>query len=286
MPARAPLVARFGGIGLWLQAPETGGCPVAGVLGRAVAAVDVAVGAGIGSVWVSESPPAPHLGGYGALGSHGGVPYEAYSLLGALAVRTERVHLGVVADGAERRAPSILTKIVTGVDVISHGRGVLALDGDCTSDADAERLLEALTVCRSVLVDEHPTYAGRIYSIDNAVNRPAPVQPGGVPIVVFLHGEGPGRAAELEVVARLADAVVVDGGPDGVRDACHAVAARAYDREGGVPVEVLGRTPVGPTGVDLADRVGAMRSAGAAGCLVATPYPWDAGPVADVASNW
>ena len=91
---------------------------------------------------------------------------------------------------------------------------------------------------RAVLVDEHPTFAGRIYAIDDAVNRPAPVQPGGVPIVVFVHGDGPARAALLGEAARLADAVAVDGGPDGVRAARDAVESRPGDGHG--RAEVLG----------------------------------------------
>ena len=174
---------------------------------------------------------------------------------------------------------------MTGVDVISHGRGVLALDGDCTSDADAERLSEALTVCRAVLVDELPTYAGRIYSVDAAVNRPAPVQAGGVPIVVFLHGEGPGRAPLLDVAARLADAVVVDGGPDAVRDACRSVAARADARgRTGRGVEVLGRVDLAPD--DDGSVVASIRSAGAVGCLVGLPFPWDPALVGAAAALW
>jgi alkanesulfonate monooxygenase SsuD/methylene tetrahydromethanopterin reductase-like flavin-dependent oxidoreductase (luciferase family) len=246
------------------------------VLELAAAAVSAAERTGIDSLWVSESPE--------PVGS--ATPYEPYSLLGALAVRSDRVHLGVVADGTERRPPSILAKIVTGVDVISHGRGVLALDGDATSEADAERLSEALTVCRSVLVDEHPTYAGRIYSIEDAVNRPAPVQDGGVPVVVHLHGEGPGRAALLDVAARLADAVVVDGGADGAAEACRAVGARGDGSRPDGPVQVLGRVRAGSATDGSAAAVAGIRRAGATGCLVGLPFPWDPGAVAGLASTW
>ncbi len=279
MTASPATPARFGGVGLWLEPPAAG---TLGVLDRAADASAACERAGLGSLWVSESPGPP---GAGTL-------YEAYSLLGALAVRSERVRLGVVAEGTERRAPSILAKIVTGVDVISHGRGVLALDGDCTTGSDAERLSEALIVSRAVLVDELPTYAGRIYSVDGAVNRPAPVQSGGVPIVVFLHGSGPGRGAMFDVAARTADAVVVDGGADGVRDACRYLGDRAGERSEPLgPLEVLGRTEAGADGSGAigrptADEVGAIRRAGATGCLVGLPYPWDPEPIAAASATW
>jgi len=248
-----------------------------GILQHAAAAVEAAERVGIGTVWVSESP-AP---------SGPATPYEAYSLLGALAVSSERARLGVVADRGERRPPSILGKIVTGVDVISHGRAVLGLDGDCNSAADAERLSEALIVCRAVLVDEHPTYAGRIYSIDDAVNRPAPVQIGGVPLVVFLHGHGPGREPLLDVAARLADAVVVDGGADDVAEACGAVDARADDgdRPQGA-VEVIGLIGTGGLPAGTPDAVAAVRAAGADGCIVGIPFPWDPTAVEALARTW
>jgi len=278
MPSTPPAPPRLGGTALWLEAPSAPTRTGAdGVLGSAVAAVAAAERAGIGTVWVSESPVA---GGTAT-------PYEAYSLLGALATTSERARLGVIADRGERRAPSILAKIVTGVDVISHGRSVLGLDGDCSSPTDAERLSEALTVCRAVLVDDHPTYAGRIYSVDDAVNRPAPVQAGGVPLVVFLRGDGPGREPLLDVAARLADAVVVDGGAVVVAEACAAVAARADagDRPQGA-AEVLGRIgSVGPVAAAV-DAVADVRAAGAGGCLVGIPFPWDPRDVEAVASAW
>ncbi len=102
MPARVPHPGRFAGVGVWLEAPDAD--PRDEVLAHASAAAGAADEAGLGSVWVSESgadttgPDAPT------------VPYEAYSLLGALAVRSRRVHLGVVADrgraaGARRSWP-------------------------------------------------------------------------------------------------------------------------------------------------------------------------------------
>jgi len=153
--------------------------------------------------------------------------------------------------------------------------------------ADAERLSEALTVCRSVLVDEHPTFAGRIYSVDDAVNRPAPVQAGGVPLVVFLHGDGPGWAPLLDVAARLADAVVVDGGADAVAEVRRTVGIRADrgDRPDG-SVEVLARIDSDGGEPGAADAVAGVQAAGADGCLVGIPYPWDPTAVEPLATTW
>jgi len=276
MPGRAPHHGNFDRLGLWLEPPTDGSAPATNVVDLAAAAVAAAEAAGIGSVWVSApgGPVGP------------ATPYEVYALLGALAVRSDRVHLGAVVDGVERRAPSILAKIVTGVDVISHGRAVLALGGDASSDDGAQRLSEALAVCRSVLEDEHPTFRGRFYAIEDAVNRPAPVQSGGVPLVVHLRTDGPGQAALLDVAARLADAVTVDGGTDGVVEACRVVAGHGGDHRPDGSCAVLGRIPSSSAAGGPAAAVARIRSAGATGCLVGMPFPWDPDAVADVASLW
>jgi alkanesulfonate monooxygenase SsuD/methylene tetrahydromethanopterin reductase-like flavin-dependent oxidoreductase (luciferase family) len=164
--------------------------------------------------------------------------YEAYSLLGALAIRTSSIRLGAWPDLLEIRAPSVLSKIVTTVDVVSKGRGTvtLACDSNDFGPKDVERLEEQLVLCRSMLEDERPTWAGRFYTIDGAVNRPRPVQSGGVPIVVRIVGRDPVAApmgAEiLRVAAAHADAVVVAGGPDVVADARRVLRSSGQSESG------------------------------------------------------
>jgi alkanesulfonate monooxygenase SsuD/methylene tetrahydromethanopterin reductase-like flavin-dependent oxidoreductase (luciferase family) len=261
------------GVGIVLAAPD-GERRSDDILVRATALATAAESAGFGSLWVEEGVAAPPAG----------VPYEAYSLLGALGPRTVRLHLGVAADGTQRRAPSMLAKIVTGVDVVSHGRAALGLDGDTDRPDDADRLAETLEVCRAVLEDDHPRVEGRIYHVEDAVNRPAPVQPGGVPLVVFLSGRGPGRDALGSVCARAADAVVVDDDARGVADLLTRLDRADVPRlrPGGRPL-VLGRVAPGPTAPGAVARI---RAAGADGCLVAVPAPWSTEPVGALATAW
>ncbi len=261
------------GVGIVLAAPDGSGRSD-DTLDRAAALATAAESAGISSLWVEEAVAAPPAG----------VPYEAYSLLGALGSRTVRLHLGVAADGTQRRAPSMLAKIVTGVDVVSHGRAALGLDGDTDRPDDADRLAEALEVCRAVLEDDHPRVEGRIYHVEDAVNRPAPVQAGGVPLVVFLSGRGPGRDALGSVCARSADAVVVDDDARGVDDLLTRLdrADGPRLRPGDRPL-VLGRVAPGPTAPGAVARI---RAAGADGCLVAVPAPWSDEQVGALATAW
>ncbi len=58
---------------------------------------------------------------------------EAYTLLGALAARTQRVQLGTLVTGVTYRNPGILAKIVTTLDVISRGRAILGIGGPGTA---------------------------------------------------------------------------------------------------------------------------------------------------------
>jgi alkanesulfonate monooxygenase SsuD/methylene tetrahydromethanopterin reductase-like flavin-dependent oxidoreductase (luciferase family) len=278
---------RFDGVGLWLEAPHRGDRPDR-ILERATTAAAAAEHLGLRMLWVSEWPSEPtSTSGAGTGGRPAGAPYEAYSLLGALAVRTERVRLGVMGGSPTRREPSILAKIVTGVDVISHGRGVLTLDGDGRDPSGLDGLDEALTVCRLVLEGTHPTFAGRIHSIDGAINRPLPVQPGGVPLVVVVRGDGPGRQGVLTIAVRSADALVVDGGADGVRD---ALAAADEGGRGGVAgrgaVEVIGLCGPELHGVDAAGSVAEIRRSGATGCVIGLPYPWEPTVLEDRAATW
>ena len=269
----APVAQRLAGLGLCLGRPDAR-LVQDDLLDRASAAAVAAERAGFTSVWASETTAEPP----------DTVPYEAFSLISALAVRTGTVHLGVVADADQRRAPSILSKIVTSVDVISHGRAIFSLDGDRSDPADAHRLGEALAIARAMMEDEHPTVDGRIYSVADAVNRPAPVQAGGIPLVVFLHGTGPG-VAELEVCARSADAVVVAGGPPSVREVVSFLGDRQGPRDRpGDRVAILGLAEGDDPSV--AADVAGMRNDGADGCLVEVAAPWSVPQIENLGPTW
>jgi alkanesulfonate monooxygenase SsuD/methylene tetrahydromethanopterin reductase-like flavin-dependent oxidoreductase (luciferase family) len=53
--------------------------------------------------------------------------FDGYTLLAALAARTERVKLGTLVTGVTYRNPAHLAKIVTNLDVISRGRAILGI---------------------------------------------------------------------------------------------------------------------------------------------------------------
>ncbi len=165
---------------------------------------------GFDSVWVMD-----HFYQIASVGPRTGPMLEAYTLLGALAARTTRVSLGTMVTGVTYRNPALLAKQVTTLDVISGGRAVLGIGAAWNDDEHAgygfefppvrermDRLEEALQICRAMFKDKAPSFAGRYYSVNAALNEPRPVRPGGIPVLVG----GSGEQRTLELVARHADA--------------------------------------------------------------------------------
>ena len=100
-----------------------------------------------------------------------------------------------------------------------------------------------------MLEDESPTFRGNFYTVLDAMNRPGPVQDGGVPVVVFI--ESPSELAQVAVseFVGLADAVIVGGGVDEVRqvvDQVRSVVRQQHHNEGSeiAPLQVIGVGPV------------------------------------------
>jgi F420-dependent oxidoreductase-like protein len=127
---------------------------------------------------------------------------EAYTLLGALAARTQKARLGTLVSGNTYRNPALLGKIVTTLDVISGGRALLGIGTGWferehrglgfrfgTLTERFERLEEALAILKPMLRDERPSFRGRHYSAEDTINRPASLQPGGPPIMIGGAGE-------------------------------------------------------------------------------------------------
>jgi len=182
--------------------------------------VDIAVTAeesGFDSVWVMD-----HFFQLPLLGPPSNEMFEAYTLLGALAARTQRVRLGTMVTGNTYRNPALLAKQVTALDVISRGRAICGL-GAAWFDVEhqalgfafpsvkerLDRLEEAVQICRAMFTQPVSTLEGRYYSIVDAYNSPPPVTPGGPPILIG----GSGEKRTLRMVAQYADACNIFGGP-------------------------------------------------------------------------
>jgi F420-dependent oxidoreductase-like protein len=139
---------------------------------------------------------------------------EGWSTLAELARETSRVHLGTLVTGVTYRNPALLAKLATTLDTTSGGRALLGL-GAAWNDVEhagygyefppirerMDRLEEALTIIRAMFDEERPSFQGTHYRIEEALNVPRPVQPGGPKILVG----GGGEKRTLKIAARFAD---------------------------------------------------------------------------------
>ena len=139
---------------------------------------------------------------------------EAYSTLAALAAKTSRVKLGTLVTGVTYRNPALLAKTVTTLDVISNGRAIMGI-GAAWNDSEhlgygfefppikerMDRLDEALAIIKRMFTEERPSFAGKHYRIENALNVPRPVQRGGPKILIG----GTGEQRTLRLLARYGD---------------------------------------------------------------------------------
>lgn len=155
-----------------------------------------------------------HFYQIGVVGAEEEPMLEAYTVLGALAMKTDRVLLSTMVTGVTYRNPAMLAKIVTTLDVISRGRAVLGIGAawnesehqgygiECPPIGQREdRLEEALTIARAMFTQERPSFSGKYYRIDRAMNYPRPIQPKGPKILVG----GGGEKRTLKIAAQFAD---------------------------------------------------------------------------------
>jgi alkanesulfonate monooxygenase SsuD/methylene tetrahydromethanopterin reductase-like flavin-dependent oxidoreductase (luciferase family) len=215
---------------------------------------------------------------------------DPWSLLAAVAARTERVRLGTILTPAPWRRPWKLASQVATVDQVSGGRafvtlglGALADDlpqtGEITDRVErARRLDETIDVMRALWAGEHE-YHGEVYDVvcpDWLLDAARPVQR---PIPVWVAAAWP-RPRSMRRAARC-DGVVpeyhLDGrdeGPDETRE------ARAWLRDHGARDD-LDMVAEGETPADDRDAAAAQVAPWAeAGCTWWMETRW--GPAGDV----
>src|SRR5207247_1696508 len=139
---------------------------------------------------------------------------EAYTTLAGIAANTTKIKVGTLVTGVTYRNPALLVKQVTTLDVISKGRAILGIGAAWNEDEHAgygfeyppigrrlDRLDEALTIGKLMFTQDRPSFEGKFYRIDRALNVPRPIQPGGPKILVG----GGGEKRTLRLLARHGD---------------------------------------------------------------------------------
>jgi F420-dependent oxidoreductase-like protein len=139
--------------------------------------------------------------------------FEAWTLLAALAARTERIRIGVLVSSNTFRHPALLAKQATTVDHISNGRLDVGLGAGWYEPEHrmfglafpepnelVGRFREAVEIVDSALRQDTTSYAGTYYQLDSAPFRPAPIQQPRPPLMLGAH-----RPRMLRIVAQYAD---------------------------------------------------------------------------------
>jgi probable F420-dependent oxidoreductase len=224
-------------------------------------------------------------------------PWEAWTLLSALAAATERVRLGPLVACAGFHPPGLIAKMAATIDEVSGGRFELGIGAGWSEEEFAAfgipydhrvaRFEEAFAIVRGLLAGERVTLEGRYWQARDAVLLPPPARR--TPLMIGSNGPRVLRAAlphvdtwntwytdfgnGAEGFAALNDrisAAARDAGraPEAItRSACvHVVLDRASAER---PIEA---PPVEGTPDEIAERLRELGEAGAdEAILVVTP---------------
>ena len=136
--------------------------------------------AGFDSIWLGD-----HLL-YRGDGRPDRGPWEAWTLLSALAAATERVSLGPLVACLGFHPPGLIAKMAATLDEVSGGRFVLGLGAGWNEqefrafglpfDHRVSRFEESFSIVRRMLAGERVSLSGRFWHAEDAVLLPAPAR--------------------------------------------------------------------------------------------------------------
>lgn len=148
---------------------------------------------GFDSLWVGDHllyryPDEPDKG-----------PWEAWTVMGALAAITERIEIGPLVACTSFHNPAMIAKKAATLEEISGGRLILGLGAGWNEpeysaygfpyDHRVSRFEEAFTIIRRLLAGERVDFHGDYYSVDDCVIVPSGPRPAGPPLMIGSAGE-------------------------------------------------------------------------------------------------
>jgi len=198
--------------------------------------------AGVHTLWVSD-----HLWQADPFAKLEEPMLEAYTTLGFLAAATTRLRLGTMVTAGTFRAPALLIKAVTTLDVLSEGRAWLGVGAGYNRD-EAEgmglflppvaerfaRLTELLALARQMWSADQSPFHGQHYRLERPISSPQPISTPRIPVLIG----GSGERRTLRLVAEYGDACNLFDIPDGGQTLRHkfeilaahcAAVGRRYD---------------------------------------------------------
>ena len=148
------------------------------------------------------------------------ITFECWTSTAALARDTTRVRLGQMVTCNSYRNPTLLAKMASTVDVLSHGRldfgiGAGWYEEEYTAygypfpgtHVRLERLREAVEIILAMWTQEEANYEGTYYQVRGAINQPKGVQQPHIPLLIG----GGGEKVTLRLVAQYANACNIGG---------------------------------------------------------------------------
>ncbi len=200
--------------------------------------------------------------------------FEGWSALAALAAITDRIRLGCLVTGVTYREPAVLAKMAATLDHLSDGRLEFGIGAAWHAGEHEmygipfpsikerqDRLEEAMQVIRMLFhADGRVNFAGKYYSLKDAVFVPKTVQRPHPPIMIG----GGGEKRTLRAVARYGDVMNVFGTPDAVKKKIEVLERHCRDI-GRDPAEIektISATVIVSDNQGLIDRVAGMFGAG------------------------
>jgi alkanesulfonate monooxygenase SsuD/methylene tetrahydromethanopterin reductase-like flavin-dependent oxidoreductase (luciferase family) len=123
-------------------------------------------------------------------------PWDAWTLLAALAASTERVRLGPLVASTAFHPPGLIARMAATIDELSGSRFMLGLGAGWNEtefrsfgipfDRLVSRFEESFEIIRRLLAGERVSFEGRFQRVEDAVLMPLPSRP--VPIMVGTAG--------------------------------------------------------------------------------------------------
>ena len=198
--------------------------------------------------------------------------HEAWTLMAALGATTSRVRLGQMCTCMGYRNPAYLAKVATTVDIISGGRVEMGIGagwyehewraygyGFPSAGERLQQLDEGVQIMRQLWTEGVATLSGKHYQVDGAINRPLPLQEGGIPLWIA----GGGERKTLRTAAKYAAYTNFDGTPETFVRKSELLAEHC--REVGTDYEAIVRSAnynvvIGETEKEVQDRLASFRS--------------------------
>jgi alkanesulfonate monooxygenase SsuD/methylene tetrahydromethanopterin reductase-like flavin-dependent oxidoreductase (luciferase family) len=166
---------------------------------------------------------------------------EAWTALAALGRDLPRIRIGAMVTCQSYRNPALLAKIAAGVDHLSGGRLEFGIGAGWKeieyraygyefppAPVRVDELVDSLEICTRMWTEDKATYAGKRYSITDALCAPKPLQS---PLPIWIGGSKPRIFRIAAKYAHWMNHTAGDMSPAGIRVRQDALDAACRDRK-------------------------------------------------------